>query len=88
MYVTHQPDEEYLEECLEPVFTQPSLYVMIWSCIIGGKGGRFNVVRYKAQVLEKVLKGFYAEMSKQRGEVLFMQDGVPCHCDSRTSQRC
>lgn len=65
---------------------------MIWGCIIkgrkgplvvleypGGKGGGFNGPRYKAQVLEKVLKDFHAEMTEKRGTVLFMQDGAPPH---------
>lgn len=97
--MTHRPSEEYLEECLVPVFTQPPLHVMIWGCIMqgrkgplvvleypGGRGGGFNAVRYKAQVLEGVLEGFYAEMSEERGKVLFMQDGAPSHRDSRTTQ--
>lgn len=92
VYVTRRPDEEYLEECLEPAFTQSPVRVMIWGCIMkgrkgplvvleypGGRGGGFNGPRYKAQVLEKVLKGFYAEMSKERGNILFMQDGAPSH---------
>lgn len=42
----------------------------------GGPGGGSNGARYKTQVLEKVLKGFYAEMREERGDILFMQDGA------------
>lgn len=99
VYVTRQAGEECLKECLEPAFTQSPVRVMVWGCIMkgrkgplvvleypGGKGGGFNADRYKAQVLEKVLREFYAEMNKQRGKVLFMQDGAPSHRDGRTKQ--
>lgn len=99
VYVTRRPGEECLEECLQPAFTQSPARVMVWGCIMkgwkgplvvleypGGVGGGFNTARYKAQVLEKVLKGFHEEMSEQRGEVLFMQDGAPCHRDHRTQE--
>lgn len=99
VYVTRRADEEYDEEYLEPAFMQPPVRVMIWGCIMkgrkgplvileypGGPGGGFNTVRYKAQVLEKVLKDFHVEMANERGRVLFMQDGVPSHRDGRTQQ--
>lgn len=51
-----------------------------------GPGGGLNGPRYKEQVLEKVLKGFHAEMSQKRGNVLFMQDGTPAHCPGHIKQ--
>lgn len=36
--------------------------------------------------LERVLKDFHAEMTEERGNILFMQDGAPSHRDGRTKE--
>lgn len=97
-YVTRRVDEEYDGECVIPTFKQSSTRVMVWGCIIegrrgplvvleyeGGKGGGFNAVKYRDQVLEPVLKEFYAEMEREKGVVFFQQDGAPAHKAKLTS---
>jgi hypothetical protein len=92
IYVTQWADEEYEEGCVIPTFKQLSLRVMVWGCIIrgqkgllvvleypGGRGGGMNSTRYREQVLEGVLKEFYAQMKEARGNVKFQQDGAPSH---------
>lgn len=99
IFVTRHASEEYDEDCLVPTFKQSSVCVMVWGCIMkgqkgplvvlkypGGKGGGMNSVRYREQVLEGVLKGYYAKMKKDRGSVLFQQDGAPSH-GSKTTKR-
>lgn len=92
IYVTRNPTERDDENCVVGMFTQSPVRVMVWGCVMkgkkgplvvleypGGPGGGFNGARYKAQVLERFLKGFYAKMSKKRGRILFQQDGAPAH---------
>lgn len=50
----------------------------------GGRGGGMTAVRYQEQVLEKVLHDFYMEMTEERGQVLFQQDGAPSHTAKST----
>jgi hypothetical protein len=52
----------------------------------GRKGGRMNLKCYQDQVLEGVLKGFYAQMVTERGSILFQQDGVPSHTSKSMKQ--
>jgi len=52
----------------------------------GGKGGGMNTKRYCEQVLDGVLKEFYAEMKKERGWVHFQQDNASCHVSKRTKK--
>lgn len=52
----------------------------------GGKGGGMNAKRYKEQVLEAVLRGFYAEMEAERHGVTFQQDGAASHRAKLTKQ--
>lgn len=97
IFVTRRADEVFLDECLVPTFTQSPIRVMVWACIMegrkgplvvleypGGRGGGMNTARYMAQVLEGALKDFYHEMKQEKGQVVFQQDGAPCHRSKRT----
>ncbi|KAJ3537592.1 hypothetical protein NMY22_g5533 [Coprinellus aureogranulatus] len=79
VYVTRREDEVLLKECTVPTFKQPSVRVMVWGCIMdgekgplvvleypGGRGGGMNSKRYQEQVLEGVLRQYYAEMKKRK----------------------
>ena len=52
----------------------------------GGKGGGMNSSRYREQVLDGVLRGFYDEMKKTKGSVTFQQDSAPSHTSKSTKQ--
>lgn len=99
IYVTRRPGEELLEECLVPTFKQSSVRVMVWGCIMrgrkgplvvleypGGKGGGMNSTRYREQVLDGVVKDFYAQVNTPRQRVLFQQDGAPSHTSKMTKR--
>jgi len=71
---------------------------MIWACIMkgnkgpmvvleypGGLGGGMTADQYQEQVLEKVLFDYYCQMSKERGQVTFQQDGASSHRTKSTS---
>ena len=45
----------------------------------GGPGGGMTAAQYREQVLESVLWEFWQDMSKERGEVFFQQDGASAH---------
>jgi transposase len=97
VYVTRSVDEVFDDECVVPKFKQSSLRIMVWGCIIkgrkgplvvleypGGRGGGMTAVRYQHQVLDEVLHTFYQEMSEEKGQVVFQQDGAPSHTAKRT----
>lgn len=92
VYVTRRADEEYAPECTVASFTQSSVKVMVWACIMegakgpivvldypGGKGGGFNADRYQEQVLDGPFWDFYISMVDDRDYMYFMQDNAPCH---------
>jgi transposase len=92
VWVTRAVDEEFDENCVVPTFKQSSVRVMIWACIMkgskgpmvvleypGGRGGGMTADRYQDQVLDKVLFDYYVQMSEERGQVVFQQDGASCH---------
>ena len=92
IYVTHCPLEVLLKECLVLNFKQSSVHVMVWGSILkgrkgplivleypGGRGGGMNSKCYQEQVLDGVLKAFYAQMEEERGSILFQHDGAPSH---------
>ncbi|KAF5328257.1 hypothetical protein D9619_013376 [Psilocybe cf. subviscida] len=92
VFVTRLPEEKFLKCCTVPTFKQSSIRVMVWGCVIsgrkgplvildypGGRGGGMTAVRYKEQVLECALLGFYKEMKRERYLVDFQQDGASCH---------
>ncbi|KAF8873288.1 hypothetical protein CPB84DRAFT_1690863, partial [Gymnopilus junonius] len=37
IYITHHTDEEYVNDCLVPVFKQSPVRVMVWGCIMEGR---------------------------------------------------
>ena len=97
MYVTHCADEEYDKDCLIPMFKQPAVHVMVWGCIIkgrkgplivleylGGKGGGMNSACYQKQVLDGVLRDFFAEMKSEKPPLKFQQDNAPSHRSKST----
>ena len=99
VYVSRLPCEEYDEDCTVPSDEQPTARVMIWACIMknckgpivaldypGGRGGGMTADRYVEQVLDPVLTPFYREMSRQRGDIFFQQDGARCHAARKTQQ--
>ena len=45
----------------------------------GGRGGGMTADRYQDQVLDKVLFDYYVQVSEERGQVVFQQDGASCH---------
>ena len=47
-------------------------------------GGGMTAKWYQDQVLEPVLKLFYEQMTTERGQVLFQQDGAFGHCAKTT----
>jgi hypothetical protein len=72
---------------------------MVWGCILrgrkgplivleypGGKGGGMNFKRYQEQVLEGVLKEFYAKMTQERGHIHFQQGSASSHSSKSTKQ--
>ena len=92
VYVTHTKDEEFNNDCVIPKFKQSSLQIMVWGCMMkgkkgplvvleypGGPGGGMTAAQYWEQVLESVLWEFWQDMSKERGEVFFQQDGASAH---------
>lgn len=92
IYVTRTKDEEFDDDCVIPKFKQSSLRIMVWGCMMkgkrgplvvleypGGKGGGMTAARYREQVLEGVLLEFWQNMSNERGEVFFQQDGASSH---------
>lgn len=97
VYVTRRADEEYDEDCLVPTFKQSAVRVMVWGCIMkgrkgplivleypGGKGGGMNSVRYQEQVLDGVLRDFFAEMKSEKPQLKFQQDNAPSHRSKST----
>jgi hypothetical protein len=98
VWITRGVDEEYEEDCVVPKFKQLSLWVMILPCIMkgnkgpmvvleypGGPGGGMTADRYQEQMLEKVLFDYYWQMSEERGQVTFQQDGASSHRAKSTS---
>jgi hypothetical protein len=92
VWVTQGVDEEYVKACIVPTFKQSSLHIMVWACIMkgdkgplvvleypGGRGGGMTADRYQVQVLERVLFDYYWQKSKEKGQVVFQQDGAPSH---------
>ena len=92
VHVTRTPEEVYDEACVVPKFKQSSLRIMVWGCVMrgrkgplvvleypGGRGGGMTAARYQEQVLDRVLHEFYMEMAEERGQIMFQQDGAPCH---------
>jgi len=99
VYVTRRVDEVLHEDCVVPTFKQSSLRVMVWGCIMrgrkgplvvleypGGKGGGMNSKRYQEQVLEAVLKDFYAKEKERKPNIRFQQDGAPSHSSKSTKK--
>jgi hypothetical protein len=93
VWVTRTADEIWDDDCTIPTDKQAEIRIMVWGCIMkgrkgplivldypGGKGGGMTAQRYREQVLEGALLGFYQEMCTERGgEILFQQDGAPSH---------
>lgn len=92
VWVTRTKDEEFADDCVVPRFKQSSLRIMVWGCMMkgkkgplvvleypGGRGGGMTAERYREQVLEGVLLEFWEQMSSERGEVFFQQDGASAH---------
>jgi len=52
----------------------------------GGRGGGMNSKCYQEQVLDGVLKAFYAQMEEERGSILFQHDGAPSHMSKSTKR--
>lgn len=99
IYVTRRPGEEFDDDCCVPKFSQSTVRVMVWGCIMrgrkgpiivleypGGRGGGMNSVRYQQQVLDGVLKEFYMEVSKKESGVEFQQDGAASHTSKSTKK--
>jgi hypothetical protein len=98
VYVTRSAKEVFDDDCVIPKFKQSSLQIMVWGCILegkkgplvvleypGGRGGGMTANRYQHQVLDHVLHNFYQEMSEERGQILFQQDGAPSHTAKTTA---
>jgi len=99
VWVTQSADEEYAENCVIPTFKQSSLRIMVWGCIMkgskgplvvleypGGKGGGMNAERYQEQVLDGIFFDYWMQMSEERGQILFQQDGAPSHTAKSTQE--
>ena len=84
IYVTRHPGEEFHDDCCIAKFSQPSIRVMVWGCIMkgrkgplvvleypGGWGGGMNSIHYQEQVLDGVLKECYWQVSKKEPGVEF-----------------
>ena len=97
IYVTRRPGEEFHDDCCVAKFSQPSVRVMVWGCIMkgrkgplvvleypGGRGGGMNSMRYQEQVLDGVLKEFYCQVSEKESGVEFQQDGAASHRSKST----
>ena len=44
--------------------------------VCGGRGGGMNVVKYQKQVLDSIFFDYWMQMSEERGQILFQQDGA------------
>ena len=79
------------------MFLQSSVQVMVWECIMKGRkglllvfaypigwGGEMNLIYYKEQVLDGVLKMFYCQISEKEPGVEFQQDEAASHCSKST----
>lgn len=97
IYVTRRPGEEFRDDCCVAKFSQSSVRVMVWGCIMkgrkgplvvleypGGRGGGMNSTRYQEQVLDGVLKEFYCQVSEKEPGVEFQQDGAASHRSKST----
>ena len=85
------------DKCVVPQFKQSSLHIMVRGCIVkgrkgplvvleypGGWEGGMTAARYQHQVLDEVLHTFYQEISEEKGQVVFQQDGAPSHTTKST----
>ena len=92
IFITRRPGEEFRDDCCVAKFTQSSVRVMVWACIMksrkglfivleypGEVGGGMNSARYQQQVLDGDLKDFYHQVSKEESRVEFQQDGATSH---------
>jgi len=52
----------------------------------GGKGGGMNAERYQEQVLDGIFFDYWMQMSEERGQILFQQDGAPSHTAKSTQE--
>ncbi len=99
IYVTRCPGEEFDDDCCVPKFSQSSVRVMVWGCIMkgrkgplvvleypGGRGGGMNSARYQQQVLDGALKEFYGKISKEESGIEFQQDGAASHTSKLTKK--
>ncbi|KAI5120159.1 hypothetical protein M0805_003646 [Coniferiporia weirii] len=97
VYVTRAADEAYSDECTVPTFSQSSVCVMVWGCIMhgekgplvvldypGGRGGGMSAEKYQDQVLDGPFLHFYTQMSKGNGSLRFQQDNARCHTAKST----
>ena len=97
IFITRRPGEKFRDDCCVAKFTQSSVRVMVWACIMkgrkgplivleypGGLWGRMNSAWYQQQVLDGALKDFYHQVSKEESRVEFQQDGVASHCSKST----
>lgn len=99
IYITQKPNEKFHPDCTVPSFTQSTIRVRVWGCIMwgwkgplcvleypGGRGGGMNVTWYWEQVLDEVLLDFFTESNAERGQVQFQQDNAPSHTTKMTKK--
>src|SRR5437762_6864735 len=99
-YAWREPDEEYLEDCVEPTFIPGFKRVKVWGAIQYGKksklvvipeniekGKKLNTETYIQEIMDKELFDFWQEAMEDCGHVMVMEDGAPPHMGIAEARR-
>lgn len=100
VYVWREPDEEYLEDCVEPTFIPGFKRVKIWGAVRYGKksklviipeniekGKKLDAETYMNEIMDKELFDFWQEAMEDCGQVMVMEDGAPPHQGVASTRR-
>ena len=100
VYVQREPDEEYLEDCVEPTFILGFKRVKVQGAIRYRKksklivipeniekGKKLNAETYMSEIMDKELFDFWQKAMKDCGHVIVMEDGAPCHQSIASARR-
>jgi transposase len=92
VYVWREPDEEYKEDCVEPIFIPGFKRVKVWGAVRCGKksklvvipeniekGKKLDAETYMVEIMDKELFDFWQEAMEECGHVYVMEDGAPPH---------
>ena len=92
VYVWREPDEEYLEDCIESTFIPGFKRVKVWGAVRYGrksklvvipenieKGKKLDAETYMTEIMDKELFDFWQEAMEDCGHVYVMENGAPPH---------